>query len=345
VLENEEIEQEDVTELTNILVTGATGFIGSHLAKRLLGHGHTVVTIAHDTYPPMSRPIDFLGINDKIVYAHGSITDLELLKRVVSDYEIEQIYHMAVFGLVKRANISPIPVWRTNIEGTWNVMEAARDCDAAVLYMSTDKVYGDYGNTPYREDFALRGVNVYDCSKACGEMIARSYHFVYGVKTLIIRMCNAYGPADLDSRLVPNTLRSCLAGKNPVVYDGITYLREWIFVNDTVEALTLAMNNIKRTDGESYNIGTGYRATQADVVAEILKYFPHLKPEITPPLPYMKKEIPNNLVSSEKFRKTFVWSPKTDFATGIKLTAKWWIDNSEKLHQQKHASFNQNSPV
>lgn len=329
--ENEEIEQEDDVQLTNILVTGATGFIASNLAKRLLNNGDSVVTIAHDTHPPASRPIDFLGIKDRVFYAHGSIADLELLKRVVSDYEIKQIYHMAVFGLVKRANISPVPVWRTNIEGTWNVMEAARECDADVLYMSTDKVYGDHGDKPYREDFALRGTNVYDCSKACGDMIAKSYHGVYGLKVTIIRMCNAYGPTDLDSRLIPNTLRSCLANSNPIVYDGIDYTREWIFIDDTTEALALAMKNIDKANGQIYNLGTGYRANQAEVVVNILKYFPHLHPDIRPPLPYMKKEIPNNLVSSEKFREDFHWSPRIDYQRGIKLTVQWWLDNAQIL--------------
>lgn len=319
------------------MLTGATGFIGSHLAKRLLSQGDAVVTIAHDRYPPMTRTIDFLDIADKITYAQGSITDLELLRRIIADYDIEQIFHLAVFGLVKRANVSPLPVWRTNIEGTWNIMEAARDSNAAVFYMSTDKVYGDYGDRPYKEDFALRGANVYDCSKACGDMIAQSYHKVYGLKVATVRMCNAYGPADLDSRLIPNTLRSCIAGKNPIVYDGINYMREWIFIDDVAEALSLVMRNIDRTNGEVFNIGTGYRAHQAQVVAEILKHFPNLRAEVRPPLPYMSEEIPNNLVSCEKFRREFNWSPHTDFGKGVELTVGWWKDNAAVLSHGKRA--------
>lgn len=137
------------------------------------------------------------------------------MKRVASDYEVDVIFHLAALPIVRVGNISPVPIWEVNIKGTWNVMEAAKECGAAVFYLSTDKVYGHHGNEPYREDFALNGMNIYECSKACADSIVRSYHYVYGVRVVVARCCNVFGPADTNSRLIPNSIRRCLQNKPP----------------------------------------------------------------------------------------------------------------------------------
>ena len=173
-----------------VLVTGTTGAIGAHLAKRLLDRGETVVGIIHDKHPKKHTTLDLLGITDSIYLAHGDLLDLTFVKRVASDYEVDKIFHLAALPIVRVGNVSPVPIFKTNVEGTWNVMEAAKENNSKVLYVSTDKVYGHHGTEPYKETFALNGLNIYDASKAMGDQVVRAYNFVYGTKTVVSRSCN-----------------------------------------------------------------------------------------------------------------------------------------------------------
>src|SRR3990172_13308468 len=126
----------------NVLVTGTTGAIGAYLAKKLLLRGHKVVGIIHDRHPKGQRALELLGIEDQIYLAHGDLLDLDFVKRVASDYEAERIFHLGALPIVRVGNVSPVPIFRVNVEGTWNVMEAAKENNASLLYLSTDKVYG-----------------------------------------------------------------------------------------------------------------------------------------------------------------------------------------------------------
>jgi CDP-glucose 4,6-dehydratase len=313
------------------LVTGTTGAIGAHIAKRLLDRGERVIGIAHDKHPKGCSAPELLGVQDKIYWAHGDIVDQTFVKRVTSDYEVSTIYHIAALPIVRVGNISPVAIWKVNVEGTWNLMEAARESGASVYFMSTDKVYGHHGNVPYEEDFALNGLNVYECSKACADRIVQSYHYVYGLKTVVARPCNIYGPADLNSRLIPNSIRNCLRGDSPVIYAGIGYTREWIYIDDVVDAIVLLTENFDKTDGQVFNVGSGFQATQEEVVQHILKYFPGQKPRLDRPEPYMRIETPYQTLSSDKIRKHFGWRPRVTFEEGISRTVRWWKDNIEML--------------
>lgn len=313
------------------LVTGTTGSIGGHLAKFLLNRGDNVVGIVHDRHPQSRNVLNLLDIEKDLHIAYGDITDPLFVKRVVADMEVDEIYHLAALPIVRVGNVSPAPIFDVNINGTINVMEAAKDSNASVLYMSTDKVYGHHGNVPYKEDFALNGLNIYEASKACADLIVRSYNYVYGIPIVVSRSCNIYGPSDLNSRLIPNTIRNCLMNKPPLIFDGVGYTREWIYVDDIVNALSILMANISKTNGQCYNIGTGFSASQEGVINEILKHFPGLKPQIIPPPKYTKKEIPYQTLDSEKIRKALGWSTKVAFPEGIKITVDWWNANKKKL--------------
>lgn len=311
------------------LVTGATGAIGAHLAKRLSEKGENVVGIVHDTHPKETDTLELLNASNSIHLAYGDITDLSFIKRVVSDYEVNKIFHFAALPIVKVGNMSPLPTLKTNVEGAWNVMEAARENNASVLYFSTDKVYGDQGNRPIKESAALNGANIYDVSKAMADQISRAYNFVFGIKVAVSRSCNIYGPADLNSRLIPNTIRNCLMGESPVIFDGVDHVREWIYVDDVINAVIMLMDNIDKASGQAWNIGTGFTATQNTVIQEILKHFPNLKPKIVPAPPHTRTEIPYQQLDIEKITKTFYWRSCVTFEDGIKRTVDWWKDHKE----------------
>ena len=314
-----------------VLVTGTTGAIGAHMAKKLLDSGETVIGIIHDRHPKGKNTLELLGIDKNIYLAYGDITDLNFVKRVVIDYEVNKIFHFAALPIVRVGNISPVPIFKTNVEGTWNIMEAAKENNSTVLYISTDKVYGHHGNEPYKETFALNGLNIYDASKAMGDQVARAYNFVYGTKVVVTRSCNIFGPADLNSRLIPNTIRNCMRGESPLIFEGIDYMREWIYIDDVIDAFIMLMNNIEKTNGQPWNIGSGFTAAQEVVIQEILKYFPNIKAKVVSPPPYTKKEIPYQKLDTEKITKTFNWKTKVSFEEGIRRTVEWWKQHRDVL--------------
>lgn len=313
------------------LVTGTTGAVGAHVAKKLLDRGETVIGITHDSHPRGRNPLELLGIENDIFMTHGDLLDLTFIKRIVSDYEVNKIFHLAALPIVRVGNISPVPIFKTNVEATWNVMEAAKENNSTVLYVSTDKVYGHHGNEPYKETFSLNGLNIYDASKAMGDQVVRAYNFVYGTKAVVTRSCNIFGPADLNSRLIPNTIRNCLKGESPLIFEGIDYIREWIFIDDVVEAFMMLIDNIEKTNGQAWNIGTGYTASQESVIEEILKHFPNIKARVVAPPLYTKKEIPYQKLDIEKITKTFNWKHKVSFEDGIRKTVEWWKQNKNTL--------------
>ena len=313
------------------LVTGGSGFIGAHMARRLLSSGHEVISIAHDRVPVSTARL--LGIQDKITWCDGDIRDEQLIKRILGDYSIDYIYHFAALPIVEMGMRSCRPMFEVNFMGTLSILEALRETtiskkDVGLMYVATDKVYGpvEYGRA-YREDDALNANAPYELSKACADMTVRMYHNMDYVKNVIVvRPSNEYGPADLNPRIIPNTIRRCLRGEGPVIYDGMTYSREFTFVEDTIDALILLTE--KGVSGQAYNIGSGEQKDQKGVVREILKWFPDALPDLQPAKPYSRKEIPYQVLDSSKISK-LGWKPKTSFEDGIRQTVYWWQENKE----------------
>lgn len=331
--------------MTNILITGASGFIGGHLAAALLNQGHRVVSIKHDENP-INTP-RLLGVDDKIVWCRGSITNFETVLRVMADYEIEQVYHLAALPIVRIAGKNPIPVFKTNIMGSINVFQAAKEMDAKVLYMASDKVYGDAGIVPYKEDMRLFGYGVYEASKVCGDHLARCYHYEFGLKMIIARSSNIYGPADINSRIIPNTIKNLLKGKKAIFYKDIGYVREYTYIDDAVNALMLLMDHLLPTwdaiytsttgmnpndqrhrstvaTNRVYNIGSGDGLTQLELLKTICRIMGKDDfIETLEPKSYMKIEIPYQRLDASKLRK-HGWKPNNTLKRGLTKTVDWW---------------------
>lgn len=310
-----------------ILITGATGFVGGHLAKYFLSLGNEVISIRHDI-----KPIDtakLLGIDDKMIWAHGDILNARFVERVVADYEVDTIIHAAALPIVKiAATRTQAPIFETNIMGTCNVLEAAKQQHLAgheikFLFVSTDKVYGDAGPVPYHEDLPLNGLGPYEASKAAGDLITRGYHHTFGLKTCVARTCNIIGPADLNSRLIPNTVKRCLQGKRPIIYRGMIYVREFIDIKDVCEAYKLLLENIDKAAGRAYNVGSGYHMNQEQMIMKILKYFPGLEPEYQAPPDYSMIEIPYQRLDTSKIYREFGWKAKVSLDESLKEIVDW----------------------
>ncbi len=289
---------------------------------------NTVIGIRHD-----NSPIDtprLLGIDDKITWTYGDVLSAHFVKRVVNDYEIDEIYHFAALPIVRIAGRSPIPIFETNIAGTWNVLEAARDRgieEIRVVHCSTDKAYGDsIQKQPYSETQGVGVSEIYGTSKAAADLIAQSYSRNYGMKVAVVRPCNMFGPADLNPRIIPNTIRLCLQGRNPVIFRGIPYVREYIYVADAIEGIYNVMKGLRDDDvkGEVFNLGTGDAFDQVEIVKRITRYFPDRQPILNDASEYMKGEIKYQKLDSTKMRKWFQYKPKHDFESGLKATVEWW---------------------
>ncbi len=223
------------------LIIGVDGFLGAHLAKRLVSEGANVIGASPRRRTPSS--LRLLGIESAIEHiTDGDVTEYDAVQSLFADRPIDVCFHLAAVATLPEAAESPLTTFEVNIRGTWNALEAARRCPTirAVIVASSDKAYGDQGKAlPCREDSsALRGLHAYSGSKACVEFIAHTYFFEYRVPVRVTRCANIYGPADLGfSRLIPGTVMRCLLGLPGLIHHGhADTRREYVYVDDAVEA-------------------------------------------------------------------------------------------------------------
>lgn len=303
----------------NILITGMAGFIGSNLASRLISEGNNVVGIVRSRKPLCS--LNLLGLEGKVNIVFGDVTDRRLIERTIADYQVDAIFHLAAEAIVAHAQRAPLQAIETNIIGPATVFEAARVCGGvkSIVHQSSDHVYGD-NKLPFTEDLAFLANTPYDASKAAGDIIARMYAHTYNLPIIVARPANNYGCGDTHRRIIPNIIRDCIAGKPPVIFSKDDK-REYIFVEDTVEALLLLAKNAENYKGYAFNVGTGDTKNNGEVVTEILKLFPGLEPVYVEPTDL--KEIAKQYIDSSKIM-CLGWKPKISFEEGIKRTVKWW---------------------
>jgi len=294
--------------LTNIFVTGASGLIGSHLVSKLKER-NKVICLVRDFLPsPWVKWIS--EALTPSVYVRGDISDDKLIRRILAEYEIDHVYHLASQAIVKTALKDPLGTFQTNIMGTVNLLEACRQIQPEkILVMSTDKIYGDRLNAE-ADDPAVAG-GPYETSKSCQDLIAQSYMETCDMPIVIPRSCNAYG-YDLSPRIIPNTIRSCLKGEPPIAYEGEETKRQYVYVEDLVSALIHLMSHAPYRG--IYNIATNDFLSQKLVVIEICKFFP-LTPRFTKRDKPIKEIKSNSMVCSN-----FGWKPKYSFSQGIQKT-------------------------
>lgn len=311
----------------SVLVTGATGLLGSWLTDALVARGASVVCLVRD-WVPRSRLVES-GTADRVAVVRGELEDPALLVRVVNEYEVDTVFHLGAQTVVGTAARSPASTFETNVRGTWNMLEACRTCPALVrrvVVASSDKAYGDHGRTPYREDLPLLGHFPYDVSKACADLIARSYFLSFGTPVVVTRCGNLYGGGDLNfNRLIPGTVRSALAGEAPVVRSDGTYVRDYFYVADAVEAYLCAADAAGRDGvaGEAFNFGNDNPLSVLDVVATILRQTGRtdLSPVV---LNQASREIPYQSLDCGKARRVLGWRPRHDLASGLTETIAWY---------------------
>lgn len=309
----------------NVFVTGITGFLGSHLAKELVRLGANVVGLVRDSIP-QSFIYEGNEINN-IKIVSGKLEDLALLERVLGEYEIDTVFHVAAQAIVGVANRNPISTFEANIQGTWNLLEACRKSPLVkrIIVASSDKAYGDQEKLPYDETMPLHGQHPYDVSKSCTDLIAQTYFKSYGLPVCITRCGNLYGSGDLNfNRIIPQTIRSILNGEKPVIRSDGTLIRDYFYVEDAVNAYILLAEKIEELNiaGEAFNFSNEVQYTVKDIVDEILKAMnSNLEATI---LNQASNEITHQYLSAKKAREILGWRPLNTIPEGLSKTIEWY---------------------
>jgi len=312
----------------NCFVTGAAGFVGANLVGELLEQGANVVCLQRDE--TRANSLSLLGLRDRVTVIAGSVDDLPLMSRVLNEYEIDAVFHLAAQALVGAANRSPVSTFESNIRGTYLLLEACRLAETVsrIVVASSDKAYGSHTELPYAEDFKLQAVYPYDVSKACTDLISISYAETFGLPVAVTRSANIYGPADANiSRIIPGTILSILGGERPIIRSDGTPVRDFIFTSDIVAGYLLLAEQIDAAKGEAFNFGSGEPISMLDLVVSILGIMQsRLEPEIL-----LKTKIANEIdaqyLSSTKVNTRFNWHPKVSLIEGLARTVDWYTNN------------------
>ncbi len=314
------------------LVTGAHGFVASHLVGALLARGDEVRVLDRpdprlaDVGGPRASSLDLLGLRDQVELAEADLRDAEAVTAAVSG--CDSVFHLAAQTIVGVARESPLETLEVNVRGAWNVFEACREHDVSrVVFASSDKAYGSSPKLPYREDFPLRAAYPYDASKAAADIVARSYANAYGLPLAVTRFANIYGGGDLNfSRLIPETTIAVLDGRPPVIRSDGSPERDFLHVDDAVTAY-LAIEAALAADGargEAFNAG-GERPHSVREVVDLIAAAADsgIEPEYlgagTP-----DGEIDRQYVDSAKLRGLTDWRPRVDLADGLDRTLDWY---------------------
>jgi CDP-glucose 4,6-dehydratase len=309
----------------NVLVTGADGFIGSWLAKRLIDEKANVITIIRDLKKDANFKI--LGIKDQMTLVSGDIVEYEKVQRAINQFSTDTCFHLAAQAIVPFANHSPLSTFESNIKGTWNILEACRNSKniERIVVASSDKAYGSQQKLPYIEDAPLLGLYPYDASKACADILSRMYYNTYGIPVAVTRNANTYGGGDMNfSRLIPDAIRCALKREKFVIRSDGTYKRDYMYVKDAVSGYLTLAENLKRKDtrGEAFNFGTGQPVSVLELFENISKLTGNrIKPKI---LNEAKNEIKDQYLSTEKVKRMFNWKPQYSLEQGLKETIEWY---------------------
>ena len=309
-----------------VFVTGATGLVGGWLVQALLARGADVVALVRD-WVPASELIG-AGHLDRVTVVRGDVCDQALLERVLGEYEIVTVIHLAAQAIVPIANRNSVSTFETNVAGTWRLLEACRRSPTVkhVVLASSDKAYGDSPELPYLETMPLDAVHPYDVSKACADLVGRSYARTWGLPAAITRCGNFYGGGDLNwNRVVPGTIRSVLRGERPVIRSDGTLVRDYIYVEDVASAYMVLAEHLAVNPalaGEAFNFSNENPLSARQIVDRILKLMgSDLEPVV---LNEATSEIPRQYLDSAKARRVLGWRPAFDLDEGLRRTIAWY---------------------
>ncbi len=317
----------------SVFVTGAYGLLGSWLVKALLARGARATVLKRDVVAASALTLE--GTEQHVNVVQGDVCDGQLMERVMTEYEIDTVFHLAAQTIVGVANRAPLSTFETNIRGTWMVLEACRRVGVQrVVVAASDKAYGSHEDLPYREAHALQPRYPYDVSKAATDMIARSYWHTFGLPVAVTRFANLYGGGDLNlSRLVPEAALAAVAGRPPVIRSDGSLQRDFLYVEDAVDAYLAICGLLEdgRGAGEAFNAGGDEPHSVLEVVRLTCEVAGGgVEPQVrgtSSPL----GEIERQWVDSTKLRQMSGWAPRFTLREGLVRTVEWYREHRHRL--------------
>jgi len=310
-------------------VTGATGLVGGFLVRRLVKAGADVVCLVRD-WVPQSELVQARLI-ERIKVVRGDVREQSVLERVLGEYEIDTVIHLAAQTIVGIANRNPVSTFETNVAGTWALLEACRRTPTVrqIIVASSDKAYGEHAQLPYTEETPLVGSHPYDVSKSCADLIARAYATTFDSPVAVTRCGNFYGGGDLNwNRIVPGTIRSVLRGQRPVIRSDGNFVRDYFYAEDGAAAnmiLAEKLSGDATLRGQAFNFSNEIQVTVLELVNRILSLLnSNLDPDIRNEA---VNEIRHQYLSAEKARRLLDWHPLFSLDQGLQQTIDWYRES------------------
>jgi dTDP-glucose 4,6-dehydratase len=328
-----------------ILVTGGAGFIGSALVRHLIAQtDHAVVNLDKLTYASSLEALEAVARDPRYRLEKADIADSAALARIFREHQPDAVMHLAAESHVDRSIEGPAEFIQTNVVGTYRLLEAAleyfrelpppRQAAFRFHHVSTDEVYGSLGPTgAFTETTPYAPNSPYSASKAASDHLARAWHHTYKLPVVMTNCSNNYGPYQFPEKLIPLMILNALEGKPLPVYGKGENVRDWLFVDDHVRALLLVLERGRL--GEEYNVGGNSERRNLDVVREICRLLDELVPgsKHRPHeklITYVQDRPGHDLryaIDAGKIRDELGWQPQETFASGLRKTVQWYLDN------------------
>jgi len=337
-----------------VLVTGGCGFIGSALVRHLVRNGHYVLNLDKLTYAGDERTVAEVSASPLYVFARVDIVDGEALRAAFAEFAPDIVYHLAAESHVDRSIDGPSAFIETNITGTYQMLEAARahwlSLNAAernlfrFVHVSTDEVYGSLGPEGlFTEATAYAPNSPYSASKAAADHLVRAWFKTYGLPVLISNCSNNYGLFQNREKLIPTVIRKALAGQPVPIYGTGVNVRDWLYVEDHVEALTTIA--ARGRPGEKYNIGGHNEIRNIDIAELICARLDTLRPRQSGTyrdLITFVSDRPGHdfrySIDPSKSDSELCWRPKETFESGIKKTIDWYLEHTDWIFADENES-------
>jgi dTDP-glucose 4,6-dehydratase len=346
--------------MDGVLVTGGAGFIGSNFVLEWFAQGGgRLVNLDKLTYAGNPENLASIETNPAYTFVQGDICDAALVERLLAEHKPRAIIHFAAESHVDRSILGPEAFLRTNIDGTFTLLQAARAYYASLsdqdkehfrfLHVSTDEVYGTLGpdDPAFHEDTPYTPNSPYAASKAASDHLVRAWTHTYGLPTLITNCSNNYGPLQFPEKLIPLMISNALQGKPLPVYGDGQQVRDWLFVRDHCRAIAIVLEHGKV--GECYNIGGNNQRANIDVVNTLCALLDELAPDSqhrphAQLITYVKDRPGHDrryAIDARKIQREFNWLPQETFETGLRKTVQWYLDNAEWVEHVTSGAYQQ----